>query len=103
MRKEGKKGLSSEQKRGVSGMVACTAALRLLVGVHVDAHTGRVLIHAKSRPSTLVQACTYPSNAAMYLDRCMPARVEMALQANQDQSRFRCMHALVQQLNVVAK
>ena len=37
------------------------------------------------------------------MDRCMPAHLEMALEAKQDRSRFRCMHAPVQQLNVVAK
>ena len=51
-RNEGKKGLSREQKRGVNGMVACTAAQRLLVGVHVVAHTAGVVIHAKHGQST---------------------------------------------------
>ena len=31
------------------------------------------------------------------MDRCMPAHLDMALEANQDRSRFRCRHAPVQQ------
>ena len=45
-------------------MVACTLAPRLLVGMHVVAHTVGVVIHVKHGHSTCVEACTYPLGAA---------------------------------------